>query len=317
MNRPPFITAEDVEHRLSWTAVADALAEGHRRPRADIQDLLLRRGENALLNRAAWIDGAGIALKSVSVFPANPSRQPPRPSVQGAVLLFDDLDGHLRAVIDGGLVTRWKTAGDSVLGARLLARTDSRRLLIVGAGAVAESLVAAYSEVFPSLESIRIWNRSRDKAAALAKRFAAHAVPVGVAEDLPSAVAEADIIATATLARSPVLQGEWVRPGTHVDLIGAFTPQMREADDALLRKGQVFVDARETTVGEIGELMIPIAAGVIGADDVRGDLYDLCNGAAGRREPDAITVYKNGGGAHLDLMTAGLMQRIWQAAQPV
>ena len=133
--------------------------------------------------------------------------------------------------------------------------------------------------------------------------------------DLAAAAGAADIVATATLARSPVLRGEWLAPGTHVDLIGAFTPEMREADDELLRRAELFVDSRATTIGEIGELLIPIAAGVIRADDVRGDLYDLCNGGAGRSDERAITVYKNGGGAHLDLMTAGLIYDIWR--QPV
>ena len=109
------------------------------------------------------------------------------------------------------------------------------------------------------------------------------------------------------MSRSPVLQGDWVGPGTHVDLIGAFTPEMREADDALLRKAEIFVDSRETTLHDIGELKIPLEAGVIAESDVRGDLYDLCGGAPGRSGGGAVTLYKNGGGAHLDLMTTTLI----------
>jgi len=202
------------------------------------------------------------------------------------------------------MVTKWKTAGDSVLGARLLARPDSQNLLIVGSGTVAKSLIDAYFEIFPSLQQIEIWSRTNSNAEQLAKEATANNQNVVAVSDLPGAAGRADIIACATMSQNPIISGRWIKPGTHVDLIGAFTPQMREADDALLQNAEIFVDARATTIKHIGELMIPIAAGASYASDVVGDLYDLCQQKCGRSSPDAITVFKNGGGAHLDLLTA-------------
>lgn len=303
----PILTRPDVEPLLAWPDLADALAEGHRRPPAAIRDILLGRSEDRLLSRAAWIDGLGIGVKSVTVFPGNPAQG--RPSVQGAMLIFDDATGSVEAVIDNALITRWKTAGDSLLGARLLARPEARRLLIVGAGSVAESLIEAYPTVFPGL-AISVWARRPEAAAALAARHPG----VQVAPDLAEAVAQADIVSTCTMARSPLIRGDWLKPGTHLDLIGAYTPDMREADDTCLRRGRLFVDSRATTLGHIGEVTIPMAEGVITEADILGDLHDLVAGHAGRRDPGEITLFKNGGGAHLDLMTARLMLRLWRLA---
>jgi len=303
----PVLTREDVEPHLDWGALADALAEGHRGPRAEIGDQFLHRGADTLLSRAAWIDGLGIAVKSVSVFPGNPEQG--RPSIHGALLLFDDATGAVEAVIDNQLVTRWKTAADSLLGARLLARPDAQSLLIVGAGPVAESLVEAYRSHWPDID-ISVWNRTPDKAQALAESHGLAAVT-----DLAGAVGQADIVASATMARQPVLKGDWLCPGQHVDLIGAFTAEMREADDAALRRARLFVDSRETTLDHIGELKIPLAAGAISREDVLGDLYDLCNGATGRTSGEDITLYKNGGGAHLDLMTGRYVLQAWRGSR--
>ncbi|NOX73105.1 MAG: ornithine cyclodeaminase, partial [Alphaproteobacteria bacterium] len=232
------------------------------------------------------------------------------PSVQGAMLFFDETNGSLKAIIDSAVVTKWKTAADSVLGARFLARPDSERVLIVGAGAVAETLISAYCEVFPNLKHIGLWNRTKERAAMLAQRMQSEGIEVIVENDLAKAAGHADIISTATMAHEPVLLGDWVGPGTHVDLIGAFKADMREADDTLLQKARLFVDSRETTLDHIGEMMIPLANGIIQRDQIIADLYELCAGTQGRLLDDDITVFKNGGGAHLDLMTANAMLEV-------
>jgi ornithine cyclodeaminase len=212
-------------------------------------------------------------------------------------------------MIDSRIVTDLKTVADSVLGAVLLARQDSRHCVIVGAGRVAANLAQAYSELFPGLETISIWARRPEQARALATRLAGLPVPVRAVADLPAALATADIVSSATTAREPVLLGKWIRSGTHVDLIGAFTADMREADDALIAAARLYVDSHETT-RHVGEIAMPIASGAVPHDHVRGDLYDLI---AGRRSDSpagsGITVYKNGGGAHLDLMIADRMLR--------
>lgn len=292
----PYITAADVAGRLDWGVLVAALAEGHRGAVPVVGDQFLARGADTLLSRAAWIDGMGVAVKSVTVVPGNAARG--LPSVHGALVLFDDATGQVEAVIDSALVTRWKTVADSLLGARLLAGPEVRRLLVVGAGAVADGLIDGYRAMFPGI-AVAVWNRTRARAVALAE-----AVGAEVAGDLAEAVGAADIVATATMATEPVLRGEWLRAGQHLDLIGAYKADMREADDACLRRARIFVDSYETTIGHIGELMDPLARGVIGRADVLGDLRALVAGTAGRRGPEEITLFKNGGGAHLDLMTA-------------
>ena len=304
----PYLTAAECDPLMDWIALTDAMIDGHRRPAADLRDVLLARGEDRLLSRAAWIDGLGVGVKSVTVFPGNPAAG--RASVQGAMVVFDDSTGAPRAVIDNALVTKWKTAGDSLLGARLLARKDARRLLIVGAGTVAASLIEAYGALIEGLE-VTVWARRGAAAQALAARYPG----VRVADDLETAVRAAEIIATSTMAREPLIRGDWLQPGQHLDLIGAFTPEMREADDTALRRARIFVDSRATTIGHIGEIEIPLRAGVITEADILGDFHDMVAGNAGRQSDHEITLFKNGGGAHLDLMTARMILSRWEAAQ--
>jgi ornithine cyclodeaminase len=302
---PIYITADMVEPHLEWSAVADAIAQGHKLARADVGDIFNKRGGETLLTRAAWIDGLGIAVKSMSVFPGNTDQ----PSINGAMILFEDKHGAVLAIVDGILATKWKTAGDSLLGARMLARKDAQKLLIVGAGAVARSLTEAYRSHWPDID-ISIWNRTKASAEALATQTGAR-----VAEDLPSAVGDTDILACATMALDPIIQGAWLTQGTHVDLIGAFRADMREVDDTTLTRASIFVDSRDTTMGHIGELKIPLEAGTIQPSDIRGDFYDLVAGRAGRANDDEITLFKNGGGAHLDLMTARVIYETCLALQ--
>lgn len=303
MTTPEIIPFAEGEAQLDWIGLTDAIAAGHDLPKAEIADSFLYRGDDTLLNRAAWIDGLGLAVKSATIFPGNAGLG--KPAVNGGVSVYSDADGTLAAIIDFHLVTKWKTAGDSLLAARRLARPDSTVILIVGAGTVARSLVEAYSAAFPNAR-FQVWNRTKAKAQELAAGFA-HVTAV---EDLAEAVGEADIVACATMSTDPVLRGDWLRPGSHVDLIGAYRPDMREADDAALTRARVFVDSLDTTVGHIGEMKDPIARGVISAADIVADYYDL--GAFARQSDDEITLFKNGGGAHLDLMVSRYILDRWQ-----
>ncbi|MEC7762353.1 MAG: ornithine cyclodeaminase [Pseudomonadota bacterium] len=299
----PYITAEIADARLTWPEVVAALEAGHRLPRADVGDLFLGPPTGTLMSRGAYIEGLGYGVKTFTVTDGNAARG--LPTVQGAMLVFDAATGTPKAIIDSGLVTKWKTAADSVLGARLLARPESRHLVIVGAGTVARNLAAAYAALFPDLDRITFWARRREQAEVLVGEIGSDGPQIAVADDLERAVREADIVSSATMAREPILKGDWLRPGTHVDLIGAFKADMREADDEVLRRGTLFADSRATTLHHIGEYLIPLQAGVITEGDLRADFYDLiAGGGTGRSDPDEITVFKNGGGAHLDLMTA-------------
>ncbi len=284
------IVGPEAEALLDWPGVVAALEAGHRLPRAELRDSVIVRGLDTVLTRTATVPGLGTAVKVATVFPGNTAKG--LPAVNGTVMLFDDATGRPEALVDFHLVTKWKTAADSVLSATRLARQESRRILIVGAGAVARSLREGYAALFPGA-TFTVWARRRE---------AAEALGCAVADDLETAVAAADIIATATMATEPIIRGAWLRPGTHLDLIGAYRADMREVDDAAIRAGRLFVDARATTVAHIGEVADPIARGVIGPEAVIADFYEP---ERYRREaPGEITIAKNGGGAHLDLMVA-------------
>ncbi len=289
---------QEAERYLDWQGLTQALEAGHRLPRADIKDIFLYRGADTLLTRAAWVDGLGSLVKIGTIVPGNTARG--TPTINGIVNLFDDVTGELTALIDFHLVTKWKTAGDSLLSASRLARKDSRRILLVGAGVVARNMIDAYSSRFPDAR-FTVWSR---------KRATAEAMGLPVADDLEAAVRAADIICCATMATSPLIKGDWLQPGQHLDLIGAYTPAMREVDDTAMARARVFVDSRATTVHHIGELMDPIASGAITESDVIADFYDD-PALYARRSDGEITIAKNGGGAHLDLMTATYIAGAW------
>lgn len=302
------ITYDDTIEHLSWPDAVAALREGHRLPRAQVADMFLGPGDATLLSRGAWIEGLGFGVKSVTVFDDNPRQG--LPTIQGGMLVFEPKNGCLEAVIEGRLVTEIKTAAVSFLGATYLARSDSHHLLIVGGGTVARSLIKAYTAVFPCLNRVSIWTRRPEQARALAAEWLSGAFTVEPAPDLAEVAGQAEIVSCATMAREPVLRGEWIRPGTHLDLIGAYKADMREADDNLISSAALFVDSRETTIHHIGELMMLIASGAISEASVLGDLYDLAKGSAtARKSPDEITAFKNGGGAHLDLMIASFISQ--------
>ena len=190
---------------------------------------------------------------------------------------------------------------DSLLGARYLAPSDAKSLAVIGTGPIAKGLLEGYVTLFPDLTDIRIWGRTRERAQAHAE---AVPFPLTVCDTAENAVRGADIVTSATASRSPVIKGNWVKPGAHVDLVGAHGPDMREADDLLISSASLFVDSRETVLEHIGEFHIPIEKRLISPANVQGDLYDLVMGDSHRRGDDEITLFKNGGGAHLDLMMA-------------
>jgi ornithine cyclodeaminase/alanine dehydrogenase-like protein (mu-crystallin family) len=304
MTNIPFITFDEGEALLDWIGLTEALVAGHTLPKAEIGDTFLYRGSDTLLNRAAWIDGLGIAVKSASIFPNNPASN--KPTVNGGVNLYSDTDGTLEAIIDFHLVTKWKTAGDSLTAARRLARPDSKKILIIGAGTVGRSLHEAYSAIFPDAE-FTVWNRSLKNAETMAAEHPA----LNITDDLEAAVRAADIITSATMSTEPLIKGEWLQPGQHIDLIGAYRPDMREVDDTALTRARIFVDSLNTTVGHIGELKIPIESGAISQSDIVSDYYNIDKFA--RQSNDEITLFKNGGGAHLDLMTSRYILDRWRS----
>jgi len=298
------VTGDDIRSVCSWPFAVEALRAGHLMPPADLCDSLIENSGRKMLVRTAWIPGLASGVKAVTIYPDNPSAEPPKPSVQGQVLLFDEAQGHVVAVLEGVDLTAWKTAGDSALGSSCLSRPDVKTMLMVGAGSMARPLIDAHRAVRPSLETVLIWNRGQARAEELAASLDADGVAAEIVADLDEAVSRADLISSATMSKQPLIRGHALKPGAHVDLVGAYTPDMREADDAALTRGRLFVDSFATTIGHIGEVMIPMASGAISKADIEGDLHDLVHGRAGRKSADEITVFKNGGGAHLDVMIA-------------
>jgi alanine dehydrogenase len=308
--RLPFIAADEVARLLPYGMLVDALEAAHREPRALTGRTVLGvdGGEESFLALTAWQPARGIGTKLVTVFPGNLGQG--RPSVQALYVLFDPTTGDPSALIDGTELTYRKTAADSALGARHLAREDVRTLLMIGAGGLAPHLVAAHRAVRPSIDDVLVWNRTPSRAAALAA-----AIGGRVADRIEDAAATADVIVTATMTKEPLVAGRWLRPGTHLDLVGAFRPDHREVDDDAVLRAAVYVDDREATLRESGDLVIPMSRGLITSADIRADLFELCRGdVVGRDDPATITLFENGGGGHLDLMTATVL---WERARHV
>ncbi len=305
-----FIDADRVHARCGYDVLVPALERYHLEDTEVMKDLLVSQPsdgglENHLFVRAAWQRQRAMGIKLVSIFPENPTREAGLPAIQAVYVLFEGESGTPIATIDGTALTYRKTAADSALGSKYLSRPDVATMLMVGAGAMAPHLIAAHLAVRPSIERVQVWNRTRSRAERLVRQLAPGSASIEVAKDLESAARGADVISCATMTETPIIDGRWLTPGTHLDLVGAFTPAMREADDRALRCASIFVDSRLTTLEHVGELMIPLAAGVISKADVLADLYDFAHGRhPGRRDPQEITLFKNGGGAHLDLMTA-------------
>jgi ornithine cyclodeaminase len=206
--------------------------------------------------------------------------------------------------MDATRLTVWRTAAASALASRSLSRPDASRMLMVGAGALAPFLVRAHCSVRPITE-VMVWNRSPGRAQALVVDLARDGIAASIADDLQGAASEADIITTATLSLDPLIRGAWLKPGTHVDSVGAYRPTMRETDDEVVRRARVYVDTRAGALSEAGDIVQPVRAGVIGKDAIAGDLYELCRGTApGRGSAQEITFFKSVGASIEDLAAA-------------
>lgn len=306
-----FVPAARVHELLPYPALVETLAEAHRGVPPEVDRSELHHGSmeevsvrQSFLNLPAWIPGRAMGIKMITVMPENEAVWN-LPTVHAVYQLFDGKTGEPLAAIDGGALTLRKTAADSALGARLLARDDVKSLCVLGAGAMAPHLIEAHCAVRPSIESVLIWNRTAAKAEQIAADMKLPGVSIAATDDLEAAARTADIISSATSATDPLLQGEWLKPGCHLDLVGSFTPEMRETDDEVIRRSSLFVDSRWFAIHQPGDLAQPIANKLISESDIAADLFELCRGDHhGRSDAQEITFFKNGGGAHLDLFTA-------------
>jgi ornithine cyclodeaminase/alanine dehydrogenase-like protein (mu-crystallin family) len=310
-----YFSAADIDAALSYPALVDTLAAAFSKgalapPRHHHSVVLAGRPEATWLLMPAWeARGPGaseagryMGVKSVTVFPDNDTRG--KPAVLGTYLLLSAETGDTLAVMDATRLTVWRTAAASALASRSLSRPDAARMLMVGAGALAPFLVRAHRSVRP-IADVVVWNRSPARAQALVADLAKDGIAATIATNLEQAVAQADIITTATLSPDPLIRGAWLTPGTHVDSVGAYRPAMRETDDEVVRRARVYVDTRAGALAEAGDIVQPMQAGVIGKDAIAGDLYDLCRGSApGRGSAQEITFFKSVGASIEDLAAA-------------
>ncbi len=252
----------------------------------------------------AWIPGRCYGVKIVNIAPGNQDRG--LPGLHASYTLFDARTGAPLALIDGTALTTRRTAAASALAASFMARENARHLLVVGAGAVARCLPEAYRTVRP-IERVSVWARRTDQAQALARDWCAAGWDAQAVTDLPSACAEADVVSCATMAQEPLIHGAWLPEGVHLDLIGGFTPNMREADDACFVQARLMIDTEEALL-KSGDLLSPMSRGVFTSNDVRGTLTTLCKGVAvGRKHAQERTVFKSVGTALEDLAAAMLI----------
>jgi ornithine cyclodeaminase len=306
------ITAGEIDAALSPRDMADALAEAFRgsltAPARHHHTVPRPDADATLLLMPAWTaaggGGALMGVKIVTVFPDNATRS--LPSVLGSYILMDGASGVPVAVMDGARLTLWRTAGASALAARHLARNGRKRMLMVGAGALCPFLIRAHAAE-ADLTDIAIWNHNPARSQAQADLLAAEGLPVRVAASLEVEARAADLISCATLSTSPLVRGEWLAPGCHVDLVGAFNMAMREVDDETLTRASLFVDTQAALV-EGGDIAIAIRDGGLTPEAMKGDLARLCAGTVvGRRLEDEITLFKSIGASIEDLAAAQLV----------
>jgi ornithine cyclodeaminase/alanine dehydrogenase-like protein (mu-crystallin family) len=304
-----YVSAEEIDSILDFPSLIDAL---HAAFRADVETPLRHHhaiarddGEAALLLMPAWTKekkGSFLGTKTVTVFPGNLAKG--IGSVAGTYLLMSGDTGEPLVTIDGHRLTLWRTAAASALAAKYLARENASHLLLIGAGALAPYLARAHAAVRP-INKVSIWNRTPERARALAHELSGETFKTEIVTRAESAAREADIVTCITLSQTPVVSGEWLKEGAHLDLVGAFRPNAREADDAAIKRSRIYVDTRRGALKEAGDIVMPITAGIIKESDVQGDLFELCRGQVnGRKAASEITLFKSVGTAIEDLAAA-------------
>lgn len=322
---PVFVDAATVARCLPWPELLQALQNAFAatdlstptRGHYHMEGMGSGSSTPVLLSMPAWSTGLGVGVKLVAVYPDN--HQLNLPSIHGLYVLMDGASGRPQAVLEAGELTARRTAAASALASRFLSRPDSRTLLMVGTGRLSQYLPLAHAQVRP-IERVLVWGRSPAKAQASADALQAlglNAEPVTALED---ACAQADIISCATLSKTSLLHGAWLRPGTHVDLVGAFTPQMREADDPVFeRAASVWCDTLAGALAEAGDLVQALASGALPRARIQGELADLCRAATPMARLDGdITVFKSVGAALEDLAAARLcLDRLSRSRQAV
>ena len=301
-----FISKKEINRCLDWPMAINAIRDGHKKSRCHLENALLKEPDRFILTRTANVADLCAGVKVAMVRPDKTSWEPPQQSEQAIFILIDHSNWTIKSILDGVAITAWKTAADSALGSSILSREDSQSMLMVGAGYISKHLIQAHLCARENIKSVQIWNRTHEKAAQLAAELAEQYKEINfiAVTDLQKAASQADLICCATNSKSPLLLGDWIKPGAHIDLVGAFDSSMREVDDQLISNATLFVNCFETTIDHCGDLVIPINNGLIQPESIQADLYDMVKWTRYSRKEKEITVYKNGGGGHIDMMIA-------------
>lgn len=310
----PYFSAQQIHERLGYPGLIEALRNifasnatapvrhGHT---IDPSSAVAGASGGKLLLMPAWQSGAAIAVKVVTVFPNN--RALGVGTVAATLLLLDGVTGHPTALLDGEALTLRRTGAASALASSYLSRPDSRTLLVVGAGQLAPYLAHAHCAV-RNFDRVIVWARQAQASQALAEQLRAEQLPAQASVDLAGSIQLADVISCATTSNEPLVSSQWVKPGTHVDLVGGFTPLMREADDELMVRASVFVDTYAGALKEAGDLTQPMARGLFDRSHVRAEFADLVTGRhLGRESASETTLFKSVGSALEDLAAAQLV----------
>jgi len=303
---------EQTRAALAWEPLLQALREmfhdGCEMPQRHHHTVPVPGAPDAtLLLMPAWSVGQFLGVKVLNVFPGNAERG--LASIAASYMLMSGTSGEMLALIDGGELTARRMAAASALASSYLSRAGSEHLLIVGTGRLAGNLADAHAAVRP-LRRISVWGRHVEKAKDLADSLHVGDAEIQVVTDLAAAVGKADIVSCATLAHQPLIHGSWLRPGTHLDLVGGFTPEMREADDEAVRRSSVFVDTFTGACSEAGDIVQPLESGALEHTAIEADLFGLVRGQhAGRESDQEITFFKSVGAALEDLAAAVLVHR--------
>ncbi len=317
MDQIPFINNDFMESQTDFKELINSLRQGFAEKSVETPLRHHHEFENpkeavdsTLLLMPSWRAGKDLGVKVVTVNPNNGKYD--LPSIQGTYLYMDAHNGNIRAILDAKAMTAKRTAAASALAASYLAKEDASVLLMLGTGALSRNLIKAHASIRP-ISKVYIWGRNFDKSSKIALEFKDHFLEVIPVTDYIPYLVEADIISTATLSKTPLVFGQYLREGQHIDLVGAYKKDMREADDAAISKSNIFIDTFQGGLKESGDIVIPMSSGILKEEEIKADLFDLCGSIKKGRESDSeITFFKSVGHASEDLIAAKYYFDQWQ-----
>ena len=309
MSTIPFISDAFIAQNCNFSKLIEALRKGFSNTEIEVpmrhhhdfpnpQEKI----DSTLLLMPAFHPGKDLGVKIVTASPNNGQHH--LPAIQGVYIYLDAQKGNVKAILDAKVLTATRTACASALASSYLSRPDSSTLLMLGTGALATNLIRAHASVRP-ITKVYVWGRNSEKSQAVCEDLKDFPFSCEAVESIESVIHKADIISCATLSKTPLVLGKWLQEGQHLDLVGAYKKDMREADDEAITKASVFVDTFQGGLKESGDIVIPLATNVITKADIKADLFELCSNAKqGRTSAKEITFFKSVGHALEDLVAA-------------